>query len=214
MDFGVFGDSLNQFVDWVTSFGVLWIYALIVIASFIENIFPPFPGDTVTVIGAVLAARGDLSFTLVFFAAYLGGISSTMLIYRFGRTHGHQYFMTRDSKLFPKDKIIEFEGWLERWGSWLITGHRFIVGFRTLVSVSAGIARWPVWRMAFYGSLSFFIFNAALIGLTYLLVDNLGLLVKVISLYKTYFLIALALALAYYLFRRYRKRAEKAKDSS
>lgn len=213
MDLHALGDNLNQFVDWVMSFGVFWIYALIVVASFIENVFPPFPGDTVTVVGAALAARGDISLTLVFLTAYVGGISSTLLIYRFGRTHGHQYFMTRNYKYFPKEKLIEFEGWLDRWGSWLITAHRFIVGFRTLVSLAAGIARWPIWRMALYGSLSFFIFNAILIGLTYLLIDNLPLLVEIISLYKTYFLIALALAVGYYLYRRYQKRHENSGTS-
>ena len=211
MDFQIFGDNLNQLIDWVISFGVIWIYVLIVIASFIENIFPPFPGDTVTVIGAALAARGDLALPYVFLAASFGGIVSTMLIYRFGYTHRHEYFMTSDSKAinkyFPKEKIIEFEAWLDRWGGWLITGHRFIVGFRTLVSLSAGIARWPVGKMAIYGSLSFLIFNATLMGLTYVLVDNLSLLVEIISLYKTYFLIALGISVVYYFVARYRKRA-------
>lgn len=202
MDLSAFGEFAQSIVDWIMSYGAVWVYVAIIVASFIENIFPPFPGDTVTVIGAALAARDGLSFTLVFAAAYLGGILSTLLIYWFGRRHGHSYFMERDFKYFPRAKVIEFEQWLARSGSWLITGHRFIVGFRTVVAVAAGVARWPAPRMILFGSLSFFIFNAVLMTATYLLVDNLELLVRLISLYKTYFLIALALVILVIVYRK------------
>ncbi|HSG98834.1 MAG TPA: hypothetical protein VLB27_02225, partial [candidate division Zixibacteria bacterium] len=96
MDLSALGEYAQSFVDWIMSYGAVWVYVAIIVASFIENIFPPFPGDTVTVIGAALAARDGLSFTLVFAAAYLGGILSTLLIYWFGRRHGHSYFMERN----------------------------------------------------------------------------------------------------------------------
>ena len=90
MDFQALGEHLNNWVDWVLSLGVFWIYATVVVASFIENIFPPFPGDTVTIVGAALATTGRLDPVMVFFGAWLGGIISIMLIYWFGRRHGHE----------------------------------------------------------------------------------------------------------------------------
>ena len=194
MDFSALGETVNDLVNWIISFGAGWIYLAIVLASFVENIFPPFPGDTVTVVGAALAAHEDVSFALVFAGATLGGMISTMLIYWFGRRHGHSYFMKRDLKYFPREKLIEFEHWLARSGSWLITGHRFIVGFRTVVALAAGVARWPVLRMIVFSTLSFVLFNAILMTAAYLLADNLETLVRGIKLYKTYFFITLGAA--------------------
>jgi membrane protein DedA with SNARE-associated domain len=206
MDFHALGDFVNDSANWVLGLGAGWIYLLVLVASFVENIFPPFPGDTVTVVGAALATTNDLSFALVFLSAYLGGITSTMLIYRFGFTHGHDYFMKRDYRYFPKKKIVELESWLNRSGWLLIAGSRFIVGFRTVVALSAGIARWPFWKMTFFSSLSFWVFNALLMTATYFLVDNLQLLVRYIKVYQEVFLIVVGLGVIYAIWRYIRAR--------
>ena len=57
MDLSALGDTVQQFAEWITSYGVIWVYLAIVLASFIENIFPPFPGDTVTIVGAEKVER-------------------------------------------------------------------------------------------------------------------------------------------------------------
>ncbi len=206
MDFHALGDFVNDSANWILGLGAGWIYLLVLVASFVENLFPPFPGDTVTVVGAALATTDELSFALVFLSAFLGGITSTMLIYRFGFTHGHTYFMNHDFRYFPKKKIVEFEGWIDRSGWLLITGSRFIVGFRTVVALSAGIARWPFWKMTFFSSLSFWLFNAILMTATYFFIDNLQLLVKYIKIYQEIFLIVIALALLYVIARYLRSR--------
>lgn len=206
MDFQALGENLATIVDWVISLGPVWIYLLIIIASFIENIFPPFPGDTVTVAGAALAAKGHLSFSAVFACAYFGGVLSTMLIYYFGRRHGHSYFMNRDFKYFPKNKLVEFENWLQRRGVWLIAGSRFVVGFRTLVALSAGIGRWPVGKMFLFTSFSFWLFNALLMSATYLLVDNLETLTSYLLIYQRYVLALLGLAIAVLIWRALKSR--------
>ncbi len=208
MDFHALGDYVNDTANWVLGLGAVWIYLLVLVASFVENIFPPFPGDTITVVGAAIAATSDLSFAIVFLCAYLGGIVSTMLIYRFGYTHGHSYFMQRNFRYFPRQKIIELEAWLERRGWPLIAGSRFIVGFRTVVALSAGIARWPFWKMAFFSSLSFWVFNALLMSATYFFIDNLELLVKYIKNYQVAFLVVVAFGILYAITRYLRLRKE------
>lgn len=201
MDLGALGDTVGKLVDWALSYGTGWIYVGIVLASFVENLFPPFPGDTVTVAGAALATTGEISISLVFAAAYLGGICSTMLIYWFGRRHGYSYFRDKNFRYFPSKKLEEFRDWLDRRGIWLITGSRFIVGFRTLVALSAGIGRWPAGQMVFFSSLSFWLFNAFLMGLTYLLVDNLGLLIKYLKVSQVYIFATAALLLGWLVYR-------------
>ncbi len=215
MDLGALGDTVGKLLDWALSFGTGWIYLGIVLASFVENIFPPFPGDTVTVAGAAVATTGEISFVLVFAAAYLGGMFSTMLIYWFGRRHGYGYFREKDFRYFPGKKLDEFRDWLDRRGVWLITLNRFVVGFRTLVALSAGIGRWPVGQMILFSSISFWLFNALLMGLTYLLVDNLELLIKYLKVSQTYIFAAVILLLGWVVYRfvkSHKQSAENSKD--
>ena len=49
------------------------------ITALIEYVFPPFPGDTVTLFGAFLAANGSWSVPLVFTAVTLGSASGSAL---------------------------------------------------------------------------------------------------------------------------------------
>lgn len=201
MEFQALGETVGRLADWALSHGTVWVYFVIVAASFVENLFPPFPGDTMTVAGAALATTGEISFPLVFVSAYAGGIFSTMLIYWFGRRRGYEYFRQKNFRYFPRHKLDEFRHWLERRGVWLISGSRFVVGFRTLVALAAGIGRWPIGQMAFFSSLSFWVFNALLMGLTYLLVDNLEALIRYLKLSQTYFFIAIGLTLGWVVYR-------------
>ena len=59
----------------------LWAYFILFISAFIENIFPPIPGDTVTVFGAYLVGRGLLSFWGVWISTTLGSIAGFMAIF-------------------------------------------------------------------------------------------------------------------------------------
>jgi len=214
MDFQALGEQLNDWVDWILGLGVFWIYAAVVVASFIENIFPPFPGDTVTIVGAALATTGRLDLVLVFFGAWLGGIISVMLIYSFGKSHGHEYFINRNFKYFPREKLKIFEEWLDRRGAWLIVGSRFVVGFRTLISLAAGIGKWPAWQMFLYSSISFWLFNSILILATYYLIDNLPALTQYIKVYQYLFWPLIIFLAAGYLIMRRRKAKQKRGDSS
>ena len=40
-----------------------WLYPVLLVSSYVENIFPPLPGDTVTVFGAYLVGRGGNMFS-------------------------------------------------------------------------------------------------------------------------------------------------------
>ncbi|HBC45924.1 MAG TPA: DedA family protein, partial [candidate division Zixibacteria bacterium] len=46
--------SFDQILEFVRSQNEFIIYGILLISAFIENVFPPFPGDTVTLAGAYL----------------------------------------------------------------------------------------------------------------------------------------------------------------
>ncbi len=54
-------------------------------ASFIEYVFPPFPGDTIVLLGAWYAVHGALSWPTAFAAVTLGAVLGAWFGWRVGR---------------------------------------------------------------------------------------------------------------------------------
>ena len=59
--------KINQLLDFIFTYGPFWVYLALFAACFIENVFPPFPGDSFIVGAGALVAVGrlDLATTVV-----------------------------------------------------------------------------------------------------------------------------------------------------
>ena len=58
-----------------------WGYLFLFVSAFVENIFPPMPGDTFVVIGAFLVGRDQLLFIPAYLAATGGSLLGFMFLY-------------------------------------------------------------------------------------------------------------------------------------
>src|SRR5207245_9637278 len=61
---------------------------LLFLASFLEYVFPPVPGDLVAVLGAWYATHGGLSWTVLFVSLSFGAVAGTAFEWRLGRWLG------------------------------------------------------------------------------------------------------------------------------
>ena len=61
-----------------------YVYAILMISCYIENIFPPLPGDSVVVIGAYLVGIGFLKFEFTYIVTGIGSILGFMTLYYVG----------------------------------------------------------------------------------------------------------------------------------
>ena len=48
----------DQFLDWVAGLPQAGVYAVLIVLSAVENVFPPVPADVAVVLGAFLSQRG------------------------------------------------------------------------------------------------------------------------------------------------------------
>ena len=64
--------GMEQFINDIISFLLpkndLFLYVFLFFSAIIENLFPPIPGDTITVFGAFLVGTGRLSYFFVYLA--------------------------------------------------------------------------------------------------------------------------------------------------
>ena len=174
----------NDLIDQLFAYGPIWIYAFLFLSSFIENIFPPIPGDFITVTGGALAASGRLNIIAVFLLVYAGGILSMMLIYYLGRSRGRDFFMKKNYKMFSRDDIPRLEKWFNKRGAFLLIFNRFIVGVRAVIALVAGISNYNPTKKFIFVSISFWIFNGLLLFSSYLFVINFDSVFYYLRLYE------------------------------
>jgi membrane protein DedA with SNARE-associated domain len=134
--------------------------------AFIEYVFPPFPGDLVTVFGAFLVTRRGWPAAGVLGAVLAGSALGCMVGYGAGRllarTEG-RWAAGRLARFRPP--IDELVARFARHGAWYIAINRFLPSVRALFFVAAGMARLSPWKVLGLGLVSAILWNAALFAI-------------------------------------------------
>jgi membrane protein DedA with SNARE-associated domain len=168
--------QIDQLLDYVFTYGPFWVYLVLFAACFVENLFPPFPGDTFIVAGGGLVAVHRLDMCATFAVIACGGLSSVMLLYWLGRRRGREYFIQKDFKYFTVADVRQIEYQFHRWGALILIASRFVVGMRAVLAIVAGIGCYPPGRMLAFSTVSYFLFAGLLMYLGAKVVENLNLI--------------------------------------
>ncbi len=194
---------ITEFLDSIFSYGTFWVYLVLFAACFIENLFPPFPGDSFVIAagGLVALQRLDLSLTAVTIMS--AGVSSVMLLYYFGLTYGRRYFEEKDYKYFSVKDIELMEIRLLKWGALVLVISRFLVGIRSAVAVAAGVGRYPALNMFFYSTISYFLFTFVLMYLAIETVENFEVIMSFLEKYNMIVWPLMIISVSWYILIRY-----------
>jgi len=199
------GITLEEQFAYFASHGAVYIYIFLFLSSVIENLFPPFPGDMFTLVGAYFAVSGKLSFVMAFAAVNFGGLAGASVLYFLGRTKGRQFFISSVWIGEIADKLSRMEKWVDKYGGWIILGGRFFSGVRSLISVAAGIINIDVRKFVVLTLLGFIIWNGILMGAVFLMRDKIDNIGTFISMYSKVILIAISVAITAYILNIYLK---------
>jgi membrane-associated protein len=169
--------------------------AALAAASLVEYVFPPFPGDTVTLFGAFLAATARWHVVAVLAAVTAGSLAGAAIDYAVGRRLAARPL----DELSPRrrrlrERLAPFVARFERHGAAYLAVNRFLPGIRALIFVAAGAARLPLAKVLAYGALSALLWNALLIGAGFAVGENWELLLELMRRYTVAVWIAIGLA--------------------
>lgn len=181
-------DSIHVIFDYLSGQAIWWGLLVLTASAMIEYVFPPFPGDTVTIAGAVLIPTASWPWYGVFAAVMSGSMLGSAFNWWIGdwiaRHEGQDTwihrFMQRES---VAPKIDKLKGQFEQYGTIYIAANRFLPAFRSLFFVSAGLARLALPKVLFYAALSAGVWNAGLLGVGYLVGYNIDELVRIVRQY-------------------------------
>ena len=163
---------MDRFLKFLDSLPDLLIYLLLGLSAFMENVFPPAPGDTITAFGAFLVATNRLDFIPVLVATVLGSLGGFMFLFWVGSLLGRRYFIERDFWYFKAEDIRKAEAWFRTYGYILILINRFLPGIRSVISIVGGISGLRVLKVSLLALVSACLWNLIWIGMGYFLGSN------------------------------------------
>ncbi|NMO13459.1 DedA family protein [Pyxidicoccus fallax] len=169
----------------ISSLGPLGLLVLGV-AAMLEYIVPPFPGDTVTLLGGVYAVRGTQPWPLVFLVVTLGSVLGAAINYWVGHWLARRFAAHPERSYFgiTHARLEEVQARMRRNGPWLLLANRFIPGIRGLIFVAAGAANMPRFNAMVLGALSAMAHTGLVLGLGAAVGGNLERLSALISRYQ------------------------------
>ena len=167
-------------------------YSILFISSVIEYVFPPFPGDTVTLFGAFLVAARGWNFFWVFSAATLGSVAGSSIDYMLGyrikkwrekKIDSENHISTKGSRFLTKERFNFIKEKVDKYGPAYIILNRFMPGIRAFFFLAAGFAGMNFLSVMFYNLISVTLWNLGIIYIGILIGSNW---VKLLAIFKTY----------------------------
>lgn len=127
-----------------------WIgYTAILLAMFLENLFPPIPSELIMPLGGFYVHQGQLNLFPVVLAGLIGTVLGALPWYGIGRLINEERlenWLRLNGKWIgiSPEELSRSRRWFSRFGTALVFWGRLVPGIRTLISVPAGIELMPL----------------------------------------------------------------------
>ncbi|MEP0823388.1 MAG: DedA family protein [Ignavibacterium sp.] len=202
---------MEQFVERLLELNPVLIYVVVAGIAFIENILPPFPSDVAIVAAGSLVGLGTIGFVPLLGVTTAASAAGFITMYFIGLWFGRKILEQGKIRFIPLESIHRVETWFRKYGYWVIAGNRFLAGTRAVVSFFAGVSELSPTLSASLCFLSALVWNALLILAGRALGENWSHLAELLATYSkavtAVVLLALAVIIARFLFRRKRSSA-------
>lgn len=131
---------LDGFLDWLAGVPSVLVYAILMLLSALENVFPPVPADVAVALGAFLSQRGVTSAVAIGVLCWTANTASAAAMYYLGRRHSDFFRQGWPQLLLPPAAMTALEEAYRRYGALGIFVSRFLPGIRAAVTPFAGVA--------------------------------------------------------------------------
>ncbi len=135
-------EILHTITSWIVQTVGQWGYPGIIVMMFLESSFFPFPSEVVVPPAGYLAARGEMSLTLVILAGIGGSLLGALFNYWLAVMWGRPFFEKYGRYvLVSKDSLDKADRFFAEHGHISTFIGRLLPGIRQYISLPAGIAR-------------------------------------------------------------------------
>jgi membrane protein DedA with SNARE-associated domain len=204
----------SNFFSWMQALPPLWAYLTLLVIAYGENVAPPIPGDMVVVFGGYLAGLGQLHLGVVILLSTIGGALGFMSVFILGYRLGEAVLDTDRLRWLPRDGVDRARRWIRRYGYGVVAANRFLSGARSVISLTAGMAKMDPWRTFFWCSVSALLWTGLISYAGYAVGDNWEVVVAYLRAYGRVILTLLILVAAGLGGRWYWRRRSSSSDAA
>ncbi|MCB1171257.1 MAG: DedA family protein [Leptospiraceae bacterium] len=208
--------QVEELVAYVLTLPTIGIYWFLFVSTIIENVFPPWPGDTMIVLAGFLMAHEavrPLGTTLATLAGnmvgawimYFAGEGLLALARRYHASIGWNWARNQVEELTSPESMDRTSAWFRKWGLWFVLVSRFSAGIRFFVSIVAGISRTNFLLFSIAFAAGVLIWNSLLLYGGYALGENWRQIMDWLRVYNVVVITLVCLAIGLYLYIRFRK---------
>ena len=186
-------------------------YLGIFIGMTIESSFIPFPSEIILIPAGALAAKGEMSITLIFIAGLLGSLAGAFINYFLALYLGRKtidFLVKKYGKfVFITEKSLKnSDDYFKKHGEITTFVGRLIVGVRQLISLPAGFARMNFFKFTFFTALGAGIWTLILIYVGYFFGSSINSELKtIVTLVLLFFSLIIVLV---YLLKKNKKKTK------
>ena len=200
--------SLDSLLSFIIQNENIFGYSILFVSSIIEYIFPPFPGDTVTLFGAFLVAARGWNFYWVFSTATLGSVVGSSIDYFIGHririgvannTGLGRGINSRFTRFLTKERVDYIKNKIDRYGPAYIMLNRFMPGIRAFFFFAAGAAGMNFLKVTFYNLISVIVWNLIIISVGIFIGSNWPRLFSIFEAYSKIIAALIVLVVAFLL---------------
>lgn len=194
--------TTDTFITYIQSVEPIYAYLALTFTSFLENIFPPAPGDVITVFGASLVGIGHLKFHWVLLSTTIGSVAGFMFYFYIGKFLGRKFFLEKNYSFFPNERFIKTEEWFEKYGYKIIVANRFLSGLRSVISLFCGVSQLSTSKVILFSTLSAIAWNLILVSAGAALGSNWHEIKNYLSQYAQVITVLIVCVVIYLLVKR------------
>lgn len=141
---------LGAMGPWLHAYGSAAVFVILTL----ESLGLPLPGESLLIVAAILAGRGDISFPVLLLSAWAGAVAGDNIGYLIGRTLGHRLLYRYGGKVGIKaERLQKVEATFARYGAVTVGAARFFNILRQLNGVVAGSLEMHWLKFLFFNAL-------------------------------------------------------------
>ncbi|MEM7179442.1 MAG: DedA family protein [Spirochaetota bacterium] len=205
-------EYIQMLLDWLAVQDTSIIYLFLCFSNFLENLFPPWPGDVVTAFSGFLLARlPGLQVWQLVLATYMGNLLGGFTTFYLGErllNFIRRHNLPFKKSFFSEEALEKTIQWFDKYAVPVVLFSRFYAGIRFFVSIVAGISKMSPLSFGLYFSIGVSLWCGALIYGGYYLGQNWSYVVQAVQIYNRFIIVLLLLIAGTLFYLRLRNRKE------
>lgn len=187
--------ELSVFVEnFIRDYGLISIFVIVAL----EYANAPLPSEIVLPFAGILSLKFGMNLASVIFISILGGILGSIINYYLGYKLGNPLIDFLKRK-YPKTKksIKASYKWITKYDKISVMISRLVPLARTFISIVAGVIKMNIVVFLLYSTIGIGIWNTILIGMGYILGNNMILIENILSKYSILIGVIVAIIFVY-----------------